>query len=217
MSYILDPDPRAAGSRGWAVWAALLTLVVAAAMAAYLVGRHHSPTVSTQGAPAPRSDIEWARVGPWPVPISPEHGPSRTGGGLASGFSHDSLGAALAAWNISLRMTAEAGPSVYTDTIREQAFGDIGVWLTQVAASAPGVGPAPTELYYRVVAGDPSGESVLLSLAQRTPESAADGGYDQVQRTLIWRDGDWRVQVPAEPGHTIASVDGYQLIGVPHD
>jgi hypothetical protein len=52
--------------------------------------------------------------------VSAAHGPFETANGLAVGFSHDELGALLAAINISARLTGQAGPAVYETTARRQ-------------------------------------------------------------------------------------------------
>jgi len=81
-----------------------LALLVRAALRA-------GPVAAAPAAAEPA--LSWALVGEQPVPTSPRAGPARTDGGVAAGFSHDELGAALATVHIAARLNADLGPAVY--------------------------------------------------------------------------------------------------------
>ena len=215
MSYILDPQT---GRPPWrAPLLAVLSLLGLLALASglYLYGR--ATTESTPPAtPGQGAALSWSVAGPWPVPTSATHGPFRTGGGLAAGFSHDALGAALAAFNITYRLSSDVGPMVYDATARAQTYGDTTATLDAIRAQPAGGSAPPTEFYYRVLTGNPTGDSVLISLAVRSPASTTQGGYLSAQRTLRWQDGDWRLAVPMPPGQLMTTLDGYQSLGGPH-
>lgn len=168
-------------------------------------------TSSALAAPATSSApvISWSVVGGIPVPVSSAEGPRTTEGGRAVGFSHDAVGAALAAVNISFRLVSDVGPQVYEPTVREQCFGDVEATLEQVRHSSI-QGSVPSEFWYKIVGGDPAGDLVLISIAVKAPQS---GGYVGSDRTLRWVDGDWRMQVPPPRPWVIPIVSGYTLLG----
>jgi hypothetical protein len=57
------------------------------------------------------------------VPVSRASGPRDVSAGRARGFSHDARGAAFAAIHLTLRVSAQVGPTVYGPTIDEQVIG----------------------------------------------------------------------------------------------
>src|SRR5690242_8922850 len=152
MSYY---QPQATKSRT-GLWIGLASvLVVLLATGAYIVGRSKGGATPA-GGPAASTDpvISWSIVGGQPVPASPVAGPRNTEGGRATGFSHDALGAALAAVNIGARLSSETGPAVYETTARNQCFGDVNATLEQIRNSfspAPAGSATPSEVWYRVV------------------------------------------------------------------
>jgi hypothetical protein len=217
MSYY---QPQATKNRT-AVWIGLAVVLVALlAVGAYFLGRKDSGSASVADpASSTGPAISWSIVGGQPVPASPLAGPRNTEGGRATGFSHDALGAALAAVNIGARLSSETGPAVYDTTARNQCFGDVNATLEQIRNSfspAPAGSATPSEVWYRVVGGDPAADLVLISLAAKTPQSVASGGYVGFDRTLRWVDGDWRMQIPPSRPSIIPSVNGYTLLGQPH-
>jgi hypothetical protein len=217
MSYY-QPQPT---RNRTAVWIGLAVILVALlAAGAYFLGRTDSGAAPA-GGPAASTDpvISWSIIGNDPMPAARVAGPRNTAGGLAKGFSHDTLGAALAAVNISFRLASEAGPQVYEATVREQCFGDLDTTLQQIRNSfsnAPPGAAKPSEYWYKVTSGDPTGDLVLMSIAIKTPQSIARGGYVRLDNTMQWINGDWKLQVPTAPPSVIPSVDGYTLLGRPN-
>lgn len=220
MSYY---QPHPAKNRT-ALWVGLaVALVPLVLVSAYFLGR------GSGGASTPRGQIalatpsapviSWSIIGDDPVPSSPVAGPRTTAGGLAKGFTHDTLGAALAAVNISFRLASEVGPQVYEPTVREQCFGDMDAALEQIRNSfstAPPGAAKPSEYWYKVTSGDPAGDLVLISIAAKTPQSVERGGYVRLDNTMQWINGDWKLQVPTARPLVIPSVEGYTLLGRPN-
>jgi hypothetical protein len=200
-----------------ALWVGLAVVLVALlAVGAFFLGRG-SGGASTSNTPvaAPSAPaIRWSVIGGIPVPVSSTGGPRNTEGGRATGFSHDALGAALAAVNISFRLVSDVGPQVYEPTVREQCFGDVDTTLEQVrhSPSIASPGSATSEFWYKILGGDPQGDLVLISIVVKTPQS---GGYVGSDRTLRWVNGDWRMQVPPPQPSVIPTVSGYTLLGRP--
>lgn len=216
MSYYITDTPAAGRRRrGLLVTAAVgLIVLVGLAVLAWPTGGGTRPTVSPPAEPA----LAWAQVGEQPVPTSPRAGPARVTDGVAAGFSHDELGAVLAAVNIAARLNVDVGPAVYEAVARQQCVGDIDTALAQLRSTRSHAPPAATiagAYFYRVDGGDPTTGRVLVTIAADTPQARAAGGYAAVTRTLRWIDGDWRMQVPSTPARLITSVANYHPLGAP--
>ena len=121
--------------------------------------------------------------------------------------------------NISVRLASEVGPQVYEATARDQCFGDVDSGIEQIRDS---VSTAPTgaakysEVWYKVASGDPASDLVLMSIAVKTPQSTADGGFAALAVTMRWVDGDWKMQVPTARASIIPNVQGFTLLGRPN-
>jgi hypothetical protein len=217
MAYYLTDTPTAGRGRRrlLATIAALLIVLVGLALLVRPTLRA-GPVAAAPAAAEPA--LSWALVGEQPVPTSPRAGPARTEDGVAAGFSHDELGAVLAAVHIAARLNVDAGPTVYETVARRQCVGDVDAALAQVRSTRSQTAPAATVAtgyFYRVDGGDPTTDRVLVTIAADTPQARAAGGYAAFTRTLRWIDGDWRMQVPTAPARLIASVAGYHPLGVP--
>lgn len=218
MDLVLGPQsPRAGRTRPWIV-AAVLAALVALAAGGYLAGRAHN-VAHPQDAPdtvGSASDITWSTVGPWPVPRSFVAGPAHIDGEVATGYAHTALGAAIAAWNISEQISSDAGPQVYTATVRQQTYGDPDTMLGEIERMPTGGSSPGTAFFYKIAYGDPAGDApVLVSVAERTQSSAQQGGYFAGYRTVRWINGDWRMQVPLPSSQLITDLTGYQPLGGP--
>ena len=109
MAYYLTDTPTAGRGRRRllvAIAAGLIVLVGLALLVRPTGGRH--PVAAAPAAAEPA--LSWALVGEQPVPTSPRAGPARTDGGVAAGFTHDELGAVLAAVHIAARLNVDVGP-----------------------------------------------------------------------------------------------------------
>jgi hypothetical protein len=217
MSYILEPDRPQRGPLPVRLAALCAIFVIAVALGVFLMGRAHRGHATDAAAAANvERELSWSAAGPWPVPASTVHGPFHTSDGLASGFSHDALGAALAAFNITYRLTSDVSPTVYETTARTQTFGDPEAMLALIRLQPVGGSAPATQFFYRILTGDPTGDSVLVSIAVRSPDSSLSGGFFAAQRSLRWIDGDWHMAVPMPPSATLTALPGYQPLGGPH-
>lgn len=202
---------RAAWRRSLLI-AAVLTVVLSLN---FLVGY----LVSGDSAPPPVAPPTVQLV---PVPggvagSSPEHGPWFTDDGRASGFSHDELGAAIAASNLAPR-AAGTHAAVAADTLAEQCWGDVDAALRRIrtalpAPDRPNDGSAtPRALLYRITSGDPAGDHVVVSLLADTRQAQERGGLARIDTTLRWSDGDWRLRVPLGTPALQADTSRYTLL-----
>ena len=69
------------------------------------------------------SNLKWVDVAGVSVPVSSRSGPRITTGGQARGFTHDQVGALLAAVHIVVRINPQVGPAVFEPTLRNQVVG----------------------------------------------------------------------------------------------
>ena len=173
-------------------------------------GQEVTPPASQEGM-----DLRWVDVNGVRLPVSDTHGPTRQHDGLAFGFSHDELGAVIAAAALDYRTSALPGPAVYRATITGQGVGDPDAQLSEVDASytsrvsAAGVSygqplPAPNAhvVGYRILAGDPTGDQVVVGLCVRTLRDGSEVTY-LGHDTLHWSGQDWRIELPlADPTPT---------------
>lgn len=215
MAYYITDTPAGRGRRRLLVAIAAGLIVLAClALPVWPTGGSIQAASPASAEPA----LSWALVGVQPVPTSRRAGPAHTKDGVAAGFTHDELGAVLAAVNIAARLDVDVGPTVYEAVARRQCVGDIDTALAQLRTTRSPAAPAATVAtgyFYRVDGGDPAADRVLVTIAADTPQARAAGGYAAVTRTLRWFDGDWRMQVPTSPARLIASVATYHRLGVP--
>lgn len=113
-------------------------------------------------------------LSPRPKP-GQKHGPFHEFDGRASGFSHDELGAALAATHIGPRITAAAGTPAVEATLVQQCWRDVTATRERLATTLPRPDtaarddPTPIAMYFRVIAGDAGGDHVVVSLLAARP------------------------------------------------
>jgi hypothetical protein len=151
---------------------------------------------------------------------SPRHGPFGQDGNRAFGFSHDEVGAAIAATHIGPRTSAGAGGDVVDATLRTQCWGDLDAARSQLTTALPVPDqPAradltPTAIFFRVIAGDGRGDHVVMSLLADTPQARDRGGYSRVDATLRRVvGGDWQLRVPLPRPILHPDTVGYALLG----
>jgi len=224
MSYDLYPPPRAASWRR----ALIVGLCTLAALSLIWSVGHAFRDQDVPGAASPAQPTEQPADAPavrlvvvpgGTVSVSDRHGPAHQREGLAAGFSHDERGAAVAAVNLAVRVSSAAGPEVYEPTIRNQGYGDPDAMLQRNRAERPvGDTSAETgatrfsELRYRVISGDPTGDSVVISMLATTGQARDLGGFARLDVTLRWVDGDWRLQVPTARPLLYPTAEGYTLL-----
>ncbi len=215
MSFALATDDRHPRRRRHAIAAAGLTtslLVLGLALSA--------PTDQAEVVALP-DVVSLTRVPGGVAAVSQLHGPALIAEGRAAGFTHDELGAALAASNLAPRVSSAAGPGVYEATLTEQAWGDPAGMLARLRGELPAsdsatAGPATAarSMHYRIIAGDARGDYAVVSLLADTEQALNAGGLARVDLTLRWDHGDWRLRVPTPRPSPHPDTTGYVLLGV---
>jgi hypothetical protein len=142
--------------------------------------------------------------------VSPSHGPRNLDGGLASGFSQDEAGAALAAVHILLRSSPNVGPDVFGPTISAQVAGanqaamklSVQQQYDELVASTgaePGAAiPGDAEIVgYRIVSFGDDKAAARVAVALGSPELDVSGRLVEFDIALQWAgSGDWQVVAP---------------------
>lgn len=168
--------------------------------------------------------LTWDAVGAFPVPLHTAHGPRTVTAGIARGFSHDELGAAIAAIHISVRLSPDNSPQVTETVAREQCIGAVEEAIDAVAGLRATIAPgerfipdetAPDSYWYEITGGDARGNAVMVSLVMATREAQNLGGYVRMNRIMVWDDGDWKMDLPVGAPELVTSVEGYELLGSP--
>ncbi|MHA6622920.1 hypothetical protein [Pseudonocardia sp. DLS-67] len=203
---------------GWAAWRRNLAIAAAMTVSMLLIGTVGYLTAD-RPAPAPASPRVAIELVPGGVAaVSDTHGPRVRRDGRSIGFARDELGAAIAASNLTARVSPVAG-AIAEATVSEQCFGDTPATLARLRLTLP-VSDSPSRaalqpraLYYRVLAGDPRGGAVVVSLLAETPQARDLGGLSRVDATLRWIDGDWRLRVPLPRPSIHPTAAGYTLLG----
>jgi hypothetical protein len=204
---------------GWAAWRRSLAIGAGLTVVLVLIGTIGFLTADQPVPRVPPEPVVVVEAVPGGiVAVSDSHGPRDRRDGRSAGFTHDELGAAIAASNLTARVSPTAGDVAET-TITEQCFGDIPTTLARLRSALPmSDSPSrralqPQALYFRVLAGDPRGDAVVVSLLAKTPQARDLGGLSRIDATLRWIDGDWRLRVPLPAPSIHPSSDGYTLLG----
>ncbi|GAA4788353.1 hypothetical protein [Streptomyces ziwulingensis] len=157
---------------------------------------------------APRN-VTWALFGAVAVPTSEASGPAVAGKDVARCYAHTPVGALLAASQISVRylaaddwrkvtrlQTVGAGRDAYVAARTE----------AEKAGSTDQDGGAHGQIAgFRFVTYHPS--TGVIETVWRFP----DGRMQAATTTVLWQDGDWRLEYPADPvaPTPVGSLAGY--------
>lgn len=162
------------------------------------------PTMVPTTAPV---GVRWELVGPMAVPISATAGPKQVTDTTASGFAHTPEGALIAAAQIGTRSSYSLGRKYWEPTIEHQfvpsADRDRMLATLRASDSSPSDPGSLSQLAgfsYQSYTPD----TAVIGLLFRAP-SAGTPRYHVLSLTLLWRDGDWRMQAP--PGGAWVSVN----------
>ncbi|OZM77060.1 hypothetical protein [Pseudonocardia sp. MH-G8] len=204
---------------GWAAWRRSLAIGGGLTVVLMLIGTIGYLTADQPAPRVPPEPVVVVEAVPGGIAaVSDSHGPRDHHDGRSAGFAHDELGAAIAASNLTARVSPAAG-DVAKAAVIEQCFGDIPTTLARLRSALPmSDSPSraalqPQALHYRVLAGDPHGDAVVVSLLAETPQARDLGGLSRIDATLSWIDGDWRLRVPLPAPSIHPSTEGYTLLG----
>lgn len=157
----------------------------------------------------------WA--GEW-VPSSAAAGPTHLAGPIAAGYARTPLGSLIAAQQIGTRLLASPAGGWRTVTLA-QVLPGVGRSRYLVARAGttdeapPGGFAQPTA--FRFVSW--TRDTAVVQLVARVPNR---DGFQVVTLTLLWRNGDWRLQMQPDGGLSptaivVPSPSGFVLWGAP--
>ncbi|WP_433233897.1 hypothetical protein ACQP2H_31905 (plasmid) [Micromonospora sp. CA-248260] len=160
------------------------------------------PTTVPTTAP---SGVRWELAGQLPVPVSVAAGPKTVTDTTASGYAHTPEGALIAAGQILMR--SSLGREYWKPTIerqfvpsadRDRLLAEMGT----VDDSSVDYGAVSKIAGFSYQSYTP--DTAVIGLVLRAPSAGAPQ-YHVLSLTLLWRDGDWRMQAP--PGGAWISVN----------
>jgi len=176
-----------------------------------------SPTSTSAGTPVADGDqrlprtappVTWTTVKTLSLPVSATAGPRVDTDTVMAGYAHSPVGALLAVADNGLRFAVvddwrSATMSAVADTSGRAAF-------VQQRAAYGRIDPTPGQLTqiagFNVVSYTPDRAVVQLARA------ATDGSLTVTTDTVVWRDEDWKILLPAS-GTTPPAADLQSLRG----
>lgn len=208
MTY--DIEARVRRNRRWIIAAAVVALALTGGGIG--IGLALSGGSNEGGSRSP--DIRWINYHGARLPVSGRHGPSHLKNDRAWGFSHDRMGAVMAATHIAMRTDSTVGPEVFRPTIRRQVTGAFRPVLADTAIRnykiqrrkaniAPGEPlPATSQAQitgYRVERYSP--RSAVVHVLDRGQSSRGPVAAD-IAVELRWsgpaKSGRWKVVAPSQ-------------------
>lgn len=150
---------------------------------------------------APKS--KWELVGTMAVPTDPSTaGPGTVGkDGLRSCFAQSPTGALYATANIWAASFNGSAKQVYLDLAADSPTRDKAVKAINEGKDVGG-GSSPKLQIAGFVMHSYTPTAAVVELAFKT----ADGGYGALSTSLLWEDGDWKLDMPAAGGGTVRQV-----------
>jgi hypothetical protein len=154
------------------------------------------------------TDLTWADVAGVALPQSGVTGPTDRSGGLARGFTHDPAGAIFAAANILIRINPQAGPGLFTPTLKDQVVGPDAADLKDQVDSAyetlrdqAGVAYGqPVGHIYATLRGfrieQYSDVDVWLRLLSEGPDGSGGSVLAAMLLQMRWTGTDWALVAP---------------------
>lgn len=161
------------------------------------------PAASVCGLPAgsqvvpvaPPADTSWELVGSTAVPTAPEvYGPGQVGEqGFRSCYAHSPTGALYAAANYVGLTSDETTQGLFAEQGTAEGAGREAL-LKQLDVSGTSVSGSRAQIKGFGVRNY-TGDTAVIDLALGV---AGQPGYARILMTLVWEDGDWKFEVPAD-------------------
>ncbi|MBB5916872.1 hypothetical protein BJY24_005784 [Nocardia transvalensis] len=155
------------------------------------------PTARLHELPA---RLAWITFQGIALPVA-EQGPRDYAGPVAAGFDRSPVGAALAAIHATVRISV-ATDSQWPLLVQQMTAPGPGrdswaVARAQISLTTPPTTP-PRLLGYQITRYTP--DLAQTAIYTRQP----DASLTRNTATVVWRDGDWRLQLPDDPSHPAA-------------
>lgn len=150
---------------------------------------------------APKS--KWELVGTMAVPTDPsKDGPGTVGkNGLRSCFAQSPTGALYATANIWAASFNGYAKQVYLELAADSPSRDKAVQAIKEGKDVSG-GSSPKVQIAGFILHSYTPEAAVVELAIKS----SDGGYGAFSTSLLWEDGDWKLDIPAAGGGTVRQI-----------
>lgn len=158
-----------------------------------------SSTETALGA-APKS--KWDLLGTMAVPSDPSTaGPGTVGkDGLRSCFAHSPTGALYATVNIWAASFNGYAKQVYLQLAADSPSRDKAVQAVKEGKAVGGTSPKVQIAGFIIHSYTPGTAVVELAI------KSADGGYGAFSTSMLWEDGDWKLDIPAAGGGAVRQI-----------
>lgn len=217
---------------GFIIAAALVVALIAAAVVIFLLpkgGQGNAQPAPTQTSSAPTSPStstasdksvcglpgskdtalgtapksKWELVGIMAVPTDPSTaGPGTVGkDGLRSCFAQSPTGALYATANIWAASFNGYAKQVYLELSADSPTRDKAVQAIREGKDVGG-GTTPKVQIAGFIIHSYTPEAAVVELAIKS----SDGGYGAFSTSLLWEDGDWKMDVPAAGGNAVRQI-----------
>lgn len=149
---------------------------------------------------APKS--KWELVGTMAVPTDPSvAGPGTAEDGLRSCFAQSPTGALYATANIWAASFNGYAKQVYLELAADSPTRDKAVQAIKDGKDVGG-GSSPNIQIAGFIIHSYTPTAAVVELALRT----SDGGYGTLSTSLLWEEGDWKLDMPAAGGGTVRQI-----------
>ncbi|MET3937139.1 hypothetical protein [Arthrobacter sp. OAP107] len=150
---------------------------------------------------APRS--KWELVGTMAVPTDPSTaGPGKVGkDGLRSCFAQSPTGALYATANIWAASFNGYAEQVYLELSADSPTRDKAVQAIREGKDVGG-GTSPNVQIAGFIIHSYTPEAAVVELAIKS----SDGGYGAFSTSLLWENGDWKMDIPAAGGNGVRQI-----------
>ncbi|AGT95629.1 hypothetical protein NOU13_30895 [Rhodococcus erythropolis] len=164
-----------------------------------------------EGDPVPAPEgLMWQQVGPFILPFSTSDGPTRVDGPLATGFARTPQGAALAAWQISMRtvIDQESLDAVFDNQIEPSTRGNKASWAPKKWIDWSQLPPQYIPAAFKISGWSADNSFAVVEVAAR---DKTPGSWFTTRFEVVWQDGDWKIRRPSTqlPPQTITSLTGW--------
>lgn len=158
---------------------------------------------SSETALGTAPDTKWELFGTMAVPSDPSTaGPGTVGtDGLRSCFAQSPTGALYATANIWALSFNGYAKQVYLELAADSASRDKAVQAIKDGKDVGG-GASPDVQIAGFIIHSYTPEAAVVELAIKS----SDGGYGAFSTSLLWEDGDWKLDIPAAGGGTVRQI-----------
>lgn len=168
------------------------------------------PVFAAGGEVAKPEGVMWQQTGPFVLPFSTSDGPARVDGPLVAGYTRTPQGAALAAWQMSMRLVIdpESLDAVFENQIEPSTRGSKALWAPKKWLDWSQYPAQYRPDAFRIAGWDADSSFAVVEYAARDKTAAS---WFTMRFEVVWHDGDWKLRRPTTsiPPQTITTLAGW--------